>query len=107
MNSFKVGDRVAIYDNQRRYVGTLHSISQEYKDCWNIVVGGYRSYGYHYKQLRKLKPRKKRMKLWLREYLGSCQREFASEWYSTFELAQGRPEADRFWEVVEFIEVKK
>lgn len=62
---FKVGDRVAVYNSENRYTGTVTKISSEFfTDC--IFVAREKSeYVYHKKQCRKL-VKKERRRVWVR-----------------------------------------
>ncbi len=62
--NFKVGDRVALYTAGGRHVGTIMRVDSA-DSCGVEVVSSARAgmYSAHYKQLRRLKPREKSVRV--------------------------------------------
>ncbi len=98
MNKLKVGDRVAFYNTTGRSVGTVRYI---WSNSWALdVVTSYTETVVivHYKQCRKLKPKKPLRTIWVTE--SSLNRLANSE--VAFSL-----NPPPHWECVQFREVRK
>jgi hypothetical protein len=65
MSKFKIGDRVAVYNNGQRYIGIVCDDSVEGIDQIPVKAGNGPSYIVHKNQLRKL-VKKERRRVWVR-----------------------------------------
>jgi hypothetical protein len=69
-HQFKVGDRVAVYDRGKRYVGNIECADPYIMVRCDLRCDGGVLFRAHPKQIRKLKPKKKKIthEVWLNLY---------------------------------------
>ena len=69
MAKFKVGDRVRVYGPTFQYYGEVGTIVGMFELVFTVKIDSdNRNYNFHPKQLRRLKPRKKRLEMWINFY---------------------------------------
>lgn len=102
MTKFKIGDRVAAYTFEKRYLGTIDAINDDY-----VVIFGQTAPSrffrlqFHNKQCRKLVKKPRRRRIWVNEYPAGL----ADGNYSNLELAQNYKKSSCVG-TVEFVEVR-
>lgn len=70
MNKLKPGDRVRVYGGPTPTIGTVQSITGDTVAVSYFDEGPMCLVSYHYKQVRRLKPKKKLREIWVNDYPG-------------------------------------
>ena len=65
---YSINDRVAVYENGVRFIGNVTKILEDKIEVWIVDTFGIcKAFVYvHEKQIRKLKPKKKAMRYWIK-----------------------------------------